>query len=243
MWLPINTTYTLIEALERSSGEEEWKKLISLDNECLKRGLILERCGAPVIQLSGRAVADEDILRQRGEILNELEVKLRRCLESGEWVATGFKSPIDSEDTLPLTIQPGTWAILTHLSYTNSATSGGELRFVGLRIKESNAYQSSATKVTDQTSKRTAKTQRLVPELEAALVSRIKAVLASARKAYPDPKRYPSSYIISEKLTEDEPGKKLAGYAPATIRKIIEGTYPPMKRRKIPGFLERRLVT
>ena len=117
------------------------------------------------------------------------------------------------------------------------------MRFVGLRIKESKADESGATKVTDQISKRPAISQRLKPELEAALVNRIKEVLASARKAYPDPKRYPSSYIISEKLTEDEPGKKLAGYAPATIRKIIEGTYPPMKRRKIPGFLERRLVT
>ena len=115
------------------------------------------------------------------------------------------------------------------------------MRFVGLRIKESKAEQSSVPNFTDQTSKRTAKNPRVVSELEAALVSRIKEVLTSARKAYPDPKRYPSSYIISEKLTEDKPGKRLAGYAPATVRQIIEGNYPPMKKRKIAGLLKRRI--
>ena len=243
MCFPIDTTCTLIEALERSSSEEEWRKLLSLDDECLKRGLILEHFGAGVINLSGRAVADEDIWRQRREILNELEVKLRRRLESGEWVATGFKSPVDSEDALPVTVQPESWRTLTHLSYTNSATTGGELRFVGLRIKESKAEQSSVPNFTDQTSKRTAKNPRVVPELEAALVSRIKdrSSLAQGRRIRTR-RGIRRPILFRRNSPKINPERGWLGTPPPPVRQIIElGNYPPMKKRKIAGLLKRRI--
>ncbi len=65
---------------------------------------------------------------------------------------------------------------------------------------------------------------------EAALTNRIKMVLAAARTTWPDPKKRPEIKPMAIKLAGD---KKL-NFSWETIRKILSGTYEPMKRRDIP---------
>ena len=76
-------------------------------------------------------------------------------------------------------------------------------------------------------------------ETEALFRNRIEGVLAKVKAKWPDPQKRPGVNQMARLLVAEQPESKVKGFGEEAIRKILPGTYKPMKNSGIPGLSSR----
>ena len=76
-------------------------------------------------------------------------------------------------------------------------------------------------------------------ETEVLFRNRIEGVFAKVKVRWPDPQKRPGVNQMARLLVAEQPESKVKGFGEEAIRKILPGTYKPMKNSGIPGLSSR----
>ena len=130
--------YSLSEALQRFSDDDEWDRFAALETKCIDRDIVHELLGHPSLSLfyDERNEDDRDrrdLTSKREEALKAIEKLFVKKLIAGTLISDGYIYPVTTHDAQKHHISPDMWRFLRP-QFLNSGAAGGELRFEGISV-------------------------------------------------------------------------------------------------------------
>ena len=130
--------YSLSEALQRFSDDDEWDRFSALEKKCIERGFVHEFLGHPSLSLfyDERNEDDRDrrdLTSKREEALKAIQNPFVKKLIAGTLISDGYIYPVTTHDAQKHHISPDMWRFLRP-QFLNSGAAGGELRFEGISV-------------------------------------------------------------------------------------------------------------
>ncbi len=169
-----------------------------------------------------------------GEVATLCSPGLFEALQNGSWYATGLRTPIDP-DKQPERLPAYLWDGL-EIDYTDNDASGGGVNYVRLRFYKGDVNVEPPEPAEVKRRQLDKRPRIRDVEADAILRNRINSVIAKAKNRWADPKTRLGVNQMARLLVEGQLKRKVENFGQETIRKILAGTYKPMKDRGIPGL-------